>query len=64
MLDVAELFKSGENELSELAGDGDFSIPKENARDFAAGVYNPETGLVHFRKCTWFTNLDIKKRHE
>ena len=138
MLDVAELFKSGENELTELAGDGDFrsaeclalmdatdivctnppfslfreyvttlvehgkkfviigpstgikyketfplvrdgkmwlgygfakgdayfSIPKENARDFAAGVYNPETGLVHFRKCTWFTNLDIKKRHE
>ena len=138
MLDVAELFKSGENELTELEGDGDFrsqeclelmdaadivatnppfslfreyvvtliergkkfviigpqtgikyketfplvrdgkmwlgygfargdayfSIPKENTRDFAAGVYNPETGLVHFRKCTWFTNLDIKKRHE
>ena len=138
MLDVAELFKSGENELTELEGDGDFrspeclelmdaadivatnppfslfreyvttlvehgkkfviigpstgikyketfplvrdgkmwlgygfakgdayfSIPKENARDFAAGVYDESTGLVHFRKCTWFTNLDIKKRHE
>ena len=26
MLDVAELFKSGENELTDLIGDGDFSI--------------------------------------
>ena len=138
MLDVAELFKSGENELTELKGDGDFRspeclelldeadivvtnppfslfreyvatllahkksfviigslnaitykeifpllqdnkiwigmgfqkgdayfrIPEENARDFAQGVYNPETGLVHFRNCTWYTNLDLKRRHE
>ena len=138
MLDVAALFKSGENELTELQGDGDFrspeclalldeadivvtnppfslfrefvatliehdkkfiiigpqnaikykevfplirdnslwlgygfdkgdayfSIPQESVRDFAQGVYNKETGLVHFRNCTWFTNLDIKKRHE
>lgn len=138
MLDVAELFKSGENELSELKGDGDFRspeclalmdeadivvtnppfslfreyvatlvkhnkkfiiigsknaitykdifalfmenklwlgygfqrgdayfrIPKSNARDFAPGVYDKDTGLVHFRNCAWFTNLDIKKRHE
>jgi len=28
MLDVAELFRSGENELSELAGDGDFASPE------------------------------------
>ena len=28
MLDVAELFKSGENELSELRGDGDFRSPE------------------------------------
>ena len=28
MLDVAELFKSGENELAELEGDGDFSSPE------------------------------------
>ena len=28
MLDVAELFKSGENELTELAGDGDFRSPE------------------------------------
>jgi len=138
MLDVAELFKSGENELVELKGDGDFRspecvglldeadivvtnppfslfreyvallveheksfivigslnaikykeifpllmknkmwlgygfargdayfhIPAKNAREFANGVYNPESGLVHFRNCAWFTNLDIKQRHE
>ena len=28
MLHVAELFKSGENELSELAGNGDFRSPE------------------------------------
>lgn len=28
MLDVVELFKSGENELSELSGDGDFRSPE------------------------------------
>ena len=28
MLDVAELFKSGENELTELEGDGDFRSPE------------------------------------
>ena len=138
MLDIAELFKTGENKLTELMGDGDFRspeclalmdeadivvtnppfslfreyvdtlikynksfiiigpknaitykeifpllmnnqmwvgygfahgdayfhIPLENARNFASGVYNPESGLVHFRNCTWFTNLDIKKRSE
>lgn len=31
---------------------------------FANGVYNPETGLVKFRNCAWFTNIDIQKRHE
>ncbi|GMO61923.1 MAG: hypothetical protein Ta2A_08280 [Treponemataceae bacterium] len=33
-------------------------------REFADGVYNSETGLVKFRNVHWFTNLDIKKRHE
>lgn len=45
-------------------GNAYFRIPDENARDYANGVYNSETGLVHFRNCTWFTNLDIRKRHE
>lgn len=45
-------------------GDAYFSVPKESASGYAAGVYNAETGLVHFRNCVWLTNLDIKKRHE
>ena len=138
MLDVAELFRSGENQLTELEGDGDFRspeclalldeadivvtnppfslfreyvavlieyqknfiiigsqnavtykdifsllmtdkmwlgygfqrgdayfhIPETNAREYAPGVYDKTTGLVHFRNCTWYTNLDIMKRHE
>jgi len=31
---------------------------------FADGVYNPETGLVKFRNCCWFTNLEHGRRHE
>ena len=45
-------------------GNAYFAIPKNNVRDFANGVYDGETGLVKFRNCTWFTNLDHKKRHE
>jgi hypothetical protein len=33
-------------------------------REFANGVYSEKTGLVKFRNVTWFTNLDIAKRHE
>jgi len=33
-------------------------------KEFANGVYNEETGLVIFRNVTWFTNLEIQKRHE
>ena len=33
-------------------------------KEFAKGVYNEETGLVKFRNVTWYTNLDIAKRHE
>ena len=45
-------------------GNAYFSIPKESAREYASGVYDASTGLVKFRNCAWFTNLDIRKRHE
>ncbi|MDO4930993.1 MAG: adenine-specific methyltransferase EcoRI family protein [Bacteroidales bacterium] len=45
-------------------GNAYFKIPEESASEYAAGVYNKETGLVKFRNCCWFTNLDHKKRHE
>ena len=45
-------------------GNAYFRIPDEYSREWADGVYNPETGLVKFRNVGWFTNLDFKKRHE
>jgi hypothetical protein len=45
-------------------GNAYFKIPEEYSREWASGVYNPETGLVKFRNVGWFTNLDFKKRHE
>jgi hypothetical protein len=45
-------------------GNAFFRIPDGYSREWANGVYNPETGLVKFRNVGWFTNLDIKKRHE
>lgn len=35
-----------------------------NERDYANGVYDAETGLVKFRNCCWFTNIDHGRRHQ
>ena len=43
-------------------GNAFFATP--NAREFSSGVYDETTGLVKFRNVTWFTNLEIAKRHE
>ena len=45
-------------------GNAYFAIPSQDISNYADGVYNSETGLVKFRNCTWFTNLDMDKRHE
>lgn len=45
-------------------GNAFFKIPPEYSREWADGVYDPETGLVKFRNVAWFTNMDFKKRHE
>ena len=44
------------------AGNAYFSTPF--AKEYAEGVYNPETGLVKFRNVCWFTNLDHGRRHQ
>lgn len=36
----------------------------EYNKKYSEGVLNSDKNLVHFRNCCWFTNLDIKKRHE
>lgn len=44
------------------AGNAYFETP--HPKEFAKGVYDENTGLVKFRNVTWFTNLDMSKRHE
>jgi len=46
------------------SGNAFFRLPAGNYKNFADGVYNSETGFVKFRNIYWYTNLDIKKRHE
>jgi hypothetical protein len=45
-----------------LAGNAYFKV--SDPGNYAKGVYNPATGLVKFRNVSWYTNLDIAKRHE
>ena len=44
------------------AGNAYFSSPV--AETYGDGVYSSETGLVKFRNCCWFTNLDHGRRHQ
>ena len=32
--------------------------------DYASGVYDEKTGLVKFRNCCWFTNIEHGRRHQ
>ncbi|TAH03073.1 MAG: DNA methyltransferase [Sphingobacteriales bacterium] len=43
------------------AGNAFFSSPISN--NYAEGVYDKETGLVKFRNCCWYTNIDHGRRH-
>ena len=45
------------------AGNAYFSVPP-STKEYAAGVYDKNTGLAKFRNVTWFTNLDHRKRHD
>lgn len=45
------------------AGNAYFATPNVRG-DFAAGVYDETTGLVKFRNCHWFTNIDHGRRHQ
>jgi hypothetical protein len=44
------------------SGNAYFSSPISN--DYAEGVFDKETGLVKFRNCCWFTNIDHGRRHQ
>lgn len=45
-------------------GDAYFRVPASNAGNYATGVYDPSTQMVHFRNTVWLTNLDHGRRHE
>lgn len=45
-------------------GDAYFRVPESTRTNYASGVYDAETQLVHFRNTTWFTNIDHGRRHE
>ena len=45
-------------------GNAYLRLPNGQYKEFAEGVFNAETGLVKFRNLHWFTNLDVRKRHE
>ena len=64
--EIFPLIKNGKMWLGHGFPNGNayFAIPKSNVRGFAGGVYDEAKGLVKFRNCTWFTNLDHKKRHD
>lgn len=36
---------------------GDAYFQVKDSKTFADNIFNPETGLVHFRNCAWFTNM-------
>ena len=45
------------------AGNAYFRLIGDTSK-YANGVFNDETGLVKFRNCCWFTNLDHGRRHQ
>ena len=44
------------------AGNAYFSVSSD--REYASGVYDETTGLVKFRNCCWFTNIDHARRYQ
>ncbi len=62
--DVFPLIKNNKMWLGNgfRGGNAYFSTPVK--REYAGGVYNPDTGLVKFRNVCWFTNLDHGRRHK
>ena len=43
-------------------GNAYFDVP-EQAHNYADGVYDEATGMVKFRNCCWYTNVELSKRH-
>ena len=46
------------------AGNAYFRPAFTNFSEYANGVYDDKTGLVKFRNCCWFTNIEHGRRHQ
>lgn len=62
--DVFPLIKNNQLWLGNgfQAGNAFFATPIE--KEYANGVFDETTGLVKFRNCCWFTNIEHGRRHQ
>ena len=63
--EVFPLIKENRIWLGNGFGNGNaFFRPISNNKNYADGVFDDCTGLVKFRNCCWFTNIDHGRRHQ
>lgn len=62
--DIFKLIKDDKLWLGQGFKGGNAYFKTTHAKEFAKGVYDEDSGLVKFRNVTWYTNLDLAKRHE
>lgn len=62
--EVFPLIKDNEIWLGNGFHNGNAYFRPIGEREYASGVKDDSTGLVKFRNCCWFTNLDHGRRHQ
>lgn len=62
--EVFPLIKNNEMWIGNGFHAGNAYFATEPNRDYADGVFDKNSGLVKFRNCCWFTNLDHGRRHQ
>ena len=62
--EVFPLIKENKMWLGNGFNSGNAYFKPMNIQEYAQGVFNEETGLVKFRNCCWFTNIDHGRRHQ
>jgi len=62
--EVFPLIKEDRIWLGNGFNNGNAYFYSPSVKEYADGVYNPETGLLKFRNVCWFSNLDHGRRHQ
>ena len=62
--EIFPYIKNGEIWLGSGFSNGNAYFRIVGKADYADGVYDENTGLVKFRNCCWYTNIDHGRRHE